>query len=94
MSLGEPCVSERGAKYRHSRWRTPQITTCGVALVVVAIMGDCGGSSDPKVLTTEDVVARAAKVPPTTPGWNWPEMATASSPYSNDEGRDPSSATH
>lgn len=94
MSLGDPCVGyERGPRRRRSRWLTPQMTTCGVALVVVAITAGCGGSSDPKDLTTEDVVARTAKVPPTTPGWNWPEMATSSSPYSKDEGTDPSSAS-
>jgi hypothetical protein len=65
------------------------MTSCGVALVVVAIMAGCGGSSDQGALSTEDVVKRAAKVPPTTPGWNWPEMATSSSPYSTDKGGDP-----
>jgi hypothetical protein len=65
------------------------LTTCSVALVVVAIMAGCSGSSDPKALSAEEVVKRAAVVPPTTPGWNWPEMPTSSSPYSEDEGGDP-----
>ena len=37
----------------------------------------------------EDVVKRAAKVPPTTSGWNWPKATTSSSPYSTDKGGDP-----
>ena len=68
------------------------MTTCGVALVIVAIIAGCGGSSDPEARSPEDVVKRAAKVPPTTPGWNWPEMPTSSSPYSKDEGGDQPSA--
>ena len=69
----------------------PEMTTCSVALVVVAIVAGCGGSSNPKTVSAEDavnVVKRAAMVPPTTPGWNWPEMPTSSSPYSKDEGGD------
>ena len=89
MSLGDPCVGyEGGGKCRRSRCRTSQMTTSGVALMVVAIIAGCGGSSDPAARSPEDVVTRAAKVPPTTPGWNWPEMPTSSSPYSKDEGGD------
>jgi len=90
MILGDPRVAyERVAKCKRSRWLGPQMTTCGVALAVVAIVAGCGGSSDPEARSAEDVVKQAAKVPPTTPGWNWPEMPTSSSPYSKDEGGDP-----
>ncbi len=90
MSLGDPCVGyERGAKCRRSRWLTRQLTTCSVALVVVAIMAGCGGRSDPGALSREDVVKRAVIVPPTPPGWNWPKVTTSSSPYSKDKGGDP-----
>jgi hypothetical protein len=65
------------------------MTTCGIALVVVAIMAGCGGSSDPRGVADEDVVKRAATVPPTTPGWNWPKARTSSSPYTKDKGGDP-----
>jgi hypothetical protein len=89
MSPGYPCVGyERGAKWRRTRWLTPQMTTCSVALMVVAIMAGCGGRSDRGALSTEDVVKRAVIVPPTTPGWNWPKVPTSSSPYSKDRGGD------
>lgn len=89
MSLGDPCVGyERGAKSRRSRWLTPQMTTCTVALMTVAIMAGCSGRSNPGAVSAEDVVKRAAIVPPTTPGWNWPKVPTSSSPYSKDEGGD------
>jgi hypothetical protein len=90
MRLGEPSAEyQRGAKGSRSRWLTPQKTTCGVALVVVAILAGCGGSSDPAAPSTEDVVKRAAMVSPTTPGWNWPTVPTSSSPYSKNQGEDP-----
>jgi hypothetical protein len=63
-------------------------TTWTIALFVVAISAGCGANSDREAIATEDVVKRAAVVPPTTPGWNWPEMPTSSSPYSKDEGGD------
>ena len=89
MILGDPRVAyERVAKCKRSRRLGPQMTTCGVVLAVVAIVAGCGGSSDPEARSAEDVVKQAAKVPPTTPGWNWPEMPTSSSPYSKDEGGD------
>jgi hypothetical protein len=68
------------------------MTTCSFALVAVAIIAGCGGGSNPEALSAEDVVnavKRAAKVAPTTSGWNWPELPTSSSPYSKDEGGDP-----
>jgi hypothetical protein len=86
MSLGDPWVRVRTRRQVRLR---PQITICSVALVVVAIMAGCGGSSDRQALSAEDVVKRAAKVPPTSPGWKWPEMPTSSSRYSEDEGGDP-----
>jgi hypothetical protein len=90
MRLGDPSAEyQRSAKCSRSRWLTPQKTTCAVALVVVAILAGCGGNSDPAALSMEDVVKRAAKVPPTTPGWNWPKVTTSSSPYSKDKGGDP-----
>jgi hypothetical protein len=70
-------------------WLAQLGTTCGVALVVVGLMAGCGGSADPEARSADDVVKRAAMVAPTTPGWNWPEMTTSSSPYSEDEGGDP-----
>jgi hypothetical protein len=79
----------RRAKCRRSRWFTPQITNCGVALVLVAMTAGCSGRSDSGALSTEDVVKRAVVVPPTTPGWNWPKVTTSSSPYSEDKGADP-----
>jgi hypothetical protein len=66
-----------------------QMATCSLALVVVAVMAGCGGSSDTKARSADDAVQRAAKVTPTTPGWNWPTRSTSSSPYSKDEGGDP-----
>jgi hypothetical protein len=90
MSLGDSCVGcGRIAKCRRSRWLKHQTTTCSVALVVVAIMAGCGGRSDPEALSAKEVVKRAATVPPTTQGWNWPKTTTSSSPYSQDEGGDP-----
>jgi hypothetical protein len=89
MILGHPRVAYgRVAKRKRSRLLGPQMTTCAVALMVVAIVAGCGGRSDPEARSAEDVVKRAAKVPPTTPGWNWPEMPTSSSPYSKDVGGD------
>jgi hypothetical protein len=67
----------------------PRMTTCGVALMVVAMMAGCGGGSDRADLSTEDVVKRAVIVPPTTPGWNWPKVPTSSSPYSKDNSLEP-----
>jgi hypothetical protein len=65
------------------------MTICCVALMIVAITAGCGGNSDPEGLSAEDVVKRAAIVPPKTPGWKWPEMPTSSSPYSEDEAGNP-----
>jgi hypothetical protein len=78
---------------RRSRWLAPQMTTCSVALVVVAIIAGCGGKSNLGALSAEDVVKRASIIPPTTPGWNWPKVPTSSSPYSKDEAADRPSAT-
>ena len=90
MSQGGTSVGcVRGARCRLPRRRTSQMTTCSVALVVVAIMTGCGRSSDPRALADEDVVKRAAIVPPTTPGWNWPRATASSSPYTKDKGGDP-----
>jgi hypothetical protein len=90
MSLGDPCAGcERGAKCRRSRWLIRQMTTCSVALVVVAIVAGCGEKSESGALSKEDVVKRAVTVPPTTPGWNWPKVATSSTSYSKDKGEDP-----
>jgi hypothetical protein len=80
---------------RVARWtRSRQLATCGVALVVTAIMAGCGGSSDPRTLSANvavTVVKRAATVAPTTTGWNWPKVPTSSSPYAEDEGGYPPS---
>lgn len=90
MSLGDPSVGcARGARCKRPRRRTRQMTTFSVALVIVAITAGCGGSSDPRALSDEDVVTRAAIVPPMTPGWNWPKATTSSSPYAKDRGGDP-----
>ena len=91
MSLGDRCAGVGHV----ARWtRSRQLATCGVALVVTAIMAGCGASSHAEAPSAEDAVVavkRAAKVAPTTPGWNWPEMPTSSSsPYSKDAGGDPS----
>jgi hypothetical protein len=92
MSLGDPCVGyERGARCRRSRWLTRQMTTCSVALVVVAIAGGCGAGSHPKAVSATDaptIVEHTAVVPPTTPGWKWPKVPTSSSPYSKAGGAD------
>ena len=90
MSLGDPSIGDAHVpKCRRARWFGPQMTTCSAALMVVAIMTGCGGSSNPEARSSQDVVKRAAKVRPTTPGWNWPEMPTSSSPYTKDKGGDP-----
>lgn len=90
MRLGDSSAEyQRGAKGSRSRWLTPQKTTCGVSLVVVAILAGCGGGSDPAAPATEDVVKRVAIVSPTTQGWNWPTVPTSSSPYSKNQGGDP-----
>src|SRR4029453_19487954 len=92
MSLGDPCVEcERGAKRRRPRWLTPQMPTCSVALVVVAIAGGCGAGSHSKAVSATDavtIVEHTAVVPPTTPGGKWPKAPTSSSPYSKAGGAD------
>ena len=90
MSLGDPCIGYGHVpKCRRARWLRSQMTTCIAALVVVAVMAGCGGTSNSEARSSQDVVKRAAKVRPTTPGWNWPEMPTSSSPYTKDKGGDP-----
>jgi hypothetical protein len=90
MIRRDPCVGYgRLARCKRSRWLRPQLTPCGVALVVVAIGVGCGGRPNSDAVSAEDIVRRAAMVPPTTPGWNWPEKPTSSSPYSEDDGEAP-----
>jgi hypothetical protein len=88
MSLGDRC-----ARFgRVARWtRSRQLAMCGVALVVTAINVGCSASSHAEAPSAEDAVVavrQAAKVAPKTPGWNWPEMPTSSSPYTKDKGGD------
>lgn len=82
MSLGGPCTGgERYAKCGRSR----RLAIWCVGLVGLAIMASCGATS-PGAVSAQDAVKRAATVPPTTPGWNWPKVPTSSYPYSKDEG--------
>jgi hypothetical protein len=92
MRLGDRYVADGRTSERTGHGSSSlgsQMTGLGVALAVVAIVAGCGGDSSPEAFSSEDVVRRAAMVPPTSPDWNWPGTPTSSQPYSEDEGGDP-----
>jgi len=57
----------------------------GVALVVVAVVAGCGGSSPEETFSLADA-RRLATVEPVTPDWVWPRNPVSSGSYGNEPG--------